>query len=114
MERENFRVNDYIQHFKRGANPEGLRHVQEVIGVGAQHTETDEVLLIYRALYGDRKLFARPLDMAMAEVDRKKYPLDKYPYYSQTYRLEKVVDPVIIHQADMATGRASLVLGSEY
>lgn len=114
MVRENFRVGDYIQHFKRGANPEGLHHVYEVIGVGAQHTETGEVLLIYRALYGERKLFARPLDMAMAEVDREKYPLDKFPYYSQTYRLEKVVDPVIIHEADKVTGRASLVTNSDY
>jgi hypothetical protein len=34
----------------------------EVIGV-ARHSETEEQLVVYRALYGDRGLWVRPLAM---------------------------------------------------
>lgn len=44
----------------------------DVVGI-AKHSETKEELVVYRALYGERGLWVRPLAMFVQEVERDNY-----------------------------------------
>ena len=46
-------------------------------------SETGNDMIVYRALYGDNKLYVRNKDMFLSKVDKKKYPNS-----SQEYRFE--------------------------
>jgi hypothetical protein len=94
MERNDIRIGDIVQHFKRETldltipNRKQL-YLYRIIDI-AEHTETKEKLVIYQALYDNDDMgihfgvFARPYNMFMSEVDHEKYPNIK-----QKYRFEK-------------------------
>lgn len=75
-----FHIGDLVKHFKYAG---GLEYVYQIM-MFATHTETGEKLVIYRSV-ANQKVYARPYDMFMSEVDREKYPDAK-----QKYRFEVI------------------------
>ncbi len=69
------KVHGVYRHFK------GKRYFVEGT---ATDSETGKTLVLYRQLYGERSLWARPLDMFLSPVDREKYPSAR-----QEYRFEE-------------------------
>ena len=51
----------------------------------ALDSETLEEVVVYRQLYGERKLFVRNKEMFLSLVDKEKYPL-----VTQKYRFELI------------------------
>ena len=79
------RVGDIVRHFKREWVDEKTSEYLYKIIAFAQHTENDEKLVVYQAMYAPFKVCARPYDMFMSEVDK-----EKYPNVTQKYRFEKL------------------------
>ena len=88
--RQPFKVGDIVRHFKHERYPaDSPMYTYKILGF-ATHSETRETLVIYEALYDLKendtlKVFARPLDMFMSEVDKT-----KYPNIRQRYRFERM------------------------
>ncbi len=81
-------IGDIVRHFKYETLSEREKSEKKytyVIREFARHTETEEELVVYQALYGDFGTYARPKTMFLSEVDREKYPEIK-----QRYRFEKI------------------------
>lgn len=74
------KINRIYKHFKG--------NLYLVVDV-AINSETDEEMVVYRALYGDNKLYVRNKDMFLSEVDHKKYPNITTKYRFTLYEIEK-------------------------
>ena len=65
MEMRQVKPGGVYRHFKG--------RMYQVVDV-ALHSETLEAFVVYRQLYGEGKLWIRPLHMFLEPVDRVKYP----------------------------------------
>lgn len=84
--RNSFNQGDIVKHFKREITNtvnSPNEYLYKILCI-AKHTEKDEYMVVYQALYGQFKIYARPYEMFMSEVDHQKYPDIK-----QKYRFEK-------------------------
>lgn len=68
--------NKVVRHFKGD--------LYLILGI-AQHTETGEKMVVYRALYGNCELFTRPLNMFIEQCSQ-----EQFEKYGQKYRFEKI------------------------
>ena len=68
------KTHEIYKHFKGS--------LYQILAV-AEHTETGESLVVYQAMYGESKIYARPLENFIEKLDR-----EKYPSAEQTFRFE--------------------------
>jgi len=71
------RSGDIYRHFKN--------KLYQIVGI-AFDSETASPAVVYQALYGDYRLWIRPLEDFLSEVDHEKYPAVK-----QKFRFERIV-----------------------
>ena len=69
-----------------GIKPGKYRHFKggeyEVLGL-ATHSETDEQLVVYRALYGERGLWVRPVAMFLETIERDGKVRPRFEYIGE-------------------------------
>jgi len=76
------RIKGIYKHFK------GDYYIVEDIAI---HSEEREKLVIYRQLYGNNELYARPYEMFKEKVDKLKYPDIEQEYRFELQNIKSIV-----------------------
>ena len=92
MEETRIKRGNYVRHFKREtltelelrSNPR--KYLYKVLSIDAINTVDESLCVVYGSMYDD-KVYVRPYDEFMSEVDKVKYPDIK-----QKYRFETISD----------------------
>lgn len=89
MENQRLKKLDIVQNFKRELESEGTRYLYQILDF-ANHSETMEKVVVYKALYPPYETWVRPYEMFMSKVD-----VEKYPDVKQEYRFEKAEEKAV-------------------
>ena len=77
-----------VQSIQPGRYRHFKGNTYEVIGV-ARHSETEEPMVVYRALYGEGGLWVRPADMWNETVERDGKTYKRFYHLNRIERVEK-------------------------
>lgn len=67
-------------------------NLYQIITLGF-HTETNEEMVVYQALYGEFKVYIRPLDMFLERIDKEQYPEAEQEYRFQLVDTDRLSLP---------------------